>query len=84
MPTVKGNTLYLHVSKWVGQEMTVVMVKTAVRSAEVPASDRGLEVEQREDRLCIRGPARRAFADPWDTAIRLELEGKPEAYPSWL
>ncbi|MEA3403089.1 MAG: alpha-L-fucosidase [Armatimonadota bacterium] len=84
MPTVKGNTLYLHVSKWVGQELTVGMVKSPVRSASLLATGEELSFQQREDRLLIRDLPPRAFTDARDTVIMLELEGEPEAYQQWL
>ncbi|MGC9319180.1 MAG: alpha-L-fucosidase [Armatimonadota bacterium] len=84
LPTVKGDTLYLHVAKWVGQELIVGMVKSGVRSASLLATGQELSFEQQGDRLFIRDLPPRAFADPWDTVITLELEGEPEAYQPWL
>lgn len=82
-PTVKGNTLYLCITRWCGQEMTVGMVKTPVRSASVLATGTALDFEQCGDRLFIRGLPPRPFADPLCTVVKLELDGPPEAYPAW-
>jgi len=84
MPTTKGSTVYLCIDKWVGQELTVGMIKTPVRAVSLLATGQPLEFEQREDRLWIRGLPERAYADPYCTVVKVELSGEPESYPRWL
>ena len=82
--TVRDSFAYLHITKWVGEELCVGMMKSPVRSASLLATGEALDFEQREDRLFIRGLPPRAYADPLATVVKLELDGEPEAYPRWL
>jgi alpha-L-fucosidase len=82
-PTVKGSTVYLHVVRWQGPELIVGSIRNHVKSATLLATGQELTVEQKQDRLWLRGlPG--LPPDPYDTVIKLELEGEPEAYPRWL
>jgi len=76
--TVKGNTLYLHVLRWPGREITFSRIANKVRSVHLLESGRAVRFEQKDDRLFLRGlPV--APPDRYDTVIAVELEGAPHA-----
>lgn len=76
--TVKGNTLYLHVLRWPGREITFGRILNTVRSVHMLGSGRPVTFEQRDDRLFLRKlPVNPP--DRYDTVIVVELEGAPEA-----
>jgi alpha-L-fucosidase len=82
--TVRGSTAYLQITKSTGEDLTVGMVKSSVRSATLLATGEALEFDQQGDRLFIRGLPPMAYQNPLSTVVKLELEGEPEAYPRWL
>ncbi|NLO05706.1 MAG: alpha-L-fucosidase [candidate division WS1 bacterium] len=82
--TVKGSAAYLQITKPVGQELIVGMVKNRVLSATLLATGEALDFEQREDRLFIRGLPAMAYHNQLSTVVKLQLEGEPEVYPRWL
>lgn len=82
--TAKGSAAYLQITKPVGQELIVGMVKNRVLSATLLATGEALDFEQREDRLFIRGLPPMAYHDQLSTVVKLQLEGEPEVYPRWL
>ena len=59
------------------------MIKSPVLSVSLLATGDRLSFEQHEDRLTIKDLPPKAFVDPYDTVIALELEGEPEAYPAF-
>ena len=76
--TTKGNTLYLHVWCWPGEELCVAGIKSKVKSAHLLATGRKLRVKQEGDRVFLHGLPK-AAPDPHDTVIALKFDGKPEA-----
>lgn len=78
MTTAKGSTVYLHVLRWPGEEVSIAGVKNKVRSAHLLATGQQAEPVQKGDRLFIRGLPNKA-PDPHDSVIVLKLDGKPEA-----
>lgn len=80
MTTAKGNTVYLHVLYWPGEEVCIPGVKSKVNAARILTSGQEAEVEQMAQggRLFLRGLPVHA-PDPYDTVIVLELDGPPEA-----
>jgi alpha-L-fucosidase len=83
--TAKGNTAYVHVMFWPGREMCVAGIKNRVTGAYMLATGKKLRLEQKGDRLFVRGLPPIA-PDPIDTVVALELDGKPEttAASFWL
>ena len=81
--TTKGNCAYLQITKPIGEELIVGMVKSPVVSATLLATGEALEFEQREDRLFIRGLPPLGWGDLYSTVVKLEMEGELEAYPGW-
>ncbi len=78
MTTVKGSTVFVHVLRWPGRQLTVPRVLNRVRSAHMLASGQPVSFSQHGDRVLLeRLPAR--APDPLDTVIVLELEGVPQA-----
>jgi alpha-L-fucosidase len=75
----KGRTLYLHIYCWKPKELTIGNIRTRVRSARFVASGAPIDLEQREDRLVLRGLPE-APPDPYDTVIALELGGEAERF----
>jgi alpha-L-fucosidase len=80
--TAKGNTVYLHVFRWPGREITIANVKDRVLSARIIATGHEVEVAQKEDRVFLRNLPRKA-PDSYDSVIAMELDVKPEAYSNF-
>lgn len=78
LTTAKGNTVYLHVFRWPGEEVCIAGVKNKVLSAHLLATGDQASVEQQKDRLFIRNLPKKA-PDRHDSVIVLELRGKPKA-----
>ena len=70
--TAKGNTVYLHVHHWPGEEICIVGVQPSVKSARILATGKPAKVSQSVDRLCITGLPKNA-PDPHDAVIVLKL-----------
>jgi alpha-L-fucosidase len=89
MWTAKGNTAYLHVFRWPGEEAVVPLVKTKPKSAVLLGSAKPLKVRlEYNGRLVISGLPQRP-PDPHIAVIKVEFSGKPEALPekdlaAWL
>ncbi len=77
MTTLKGNTLYLHVLRWPGRELTFPRILNKVRSVHLLLSGKPVEFTQKGDRLMLKGLPRRA-PDRLDTVLVVELEGEPQ------
>lgn len=85
MTTAKGNNAYLHIFRWpnVG-EACVCNIKNEIKSATILQTGRKVQVERKSNnRVYLKGiPVEPPH--PYDTVIRLELDGKPEALePMW-
>lgn len=78
LTTAKGNTVYLHVFRWTGEELCIPGVKNKVKSAYLLADGSKAKVSQKNGRLFLTGLPKKA-PDPHDSVIVLKLEGKPEA-----
>jgi alpha-L-fucosidase len=79
LTTAKDNTVYLHVFRWPGEEATIACVKNKVLSARILATNKEVDVTQENDRIHLRKLPVKA-SDPYDSVIKMELDGKPEAY----
>ncbi len=78
--TVRGNTSYLHIFRWPGKSAALVGIKNKVLSARVLTNGKKVKVEQTVGgRLFLKGLPEKP-PDRHDTVIKLELDGKPEAY----
>jgi alpha-L-fucosidase len=77
LSTVRGNTLYMHVFRWPGREITFSRIGNRVRSVHLLESGNEVKFEQRDDRVMLNGLPRRAPND-LDTVLVFELEGTPQ------
>lgn len=77
--TAKGNTAYLHVFRWPGEEAYIAGVDNEVKSARILTTGQTARISRASNgRLILRGlPA--DPPDPSDTVIALELDGPPRA-----
>ena len=69
----------LHVLRRIGKEASIADVKSKVLNAYLLATGQEVKVLQKGGCLFLRGLPRR-LPDLYDSMIRMELEGKPEAY----
>ena len=78
MSTLKGSTLYMHVLRWPGKEITFPCIANTVRSVHLLEGGRPVKFEQKADRLLLKGlPA--SAPDNLDTILVIELDGAPRA-----
>ena len=78
MTTLKGNTVFVHVLRWPGRQLTIPRILNQVRSVHMLHNGESVVFEQRGDRVILdKLPAR--APDALDTVIVLELEGAPRA-----
>jgi len=78
MTTLKGDTVFAHVLRWPGRQLTIPRILNQVRSVHMLHNGESVVFEQRGDRVMLdKLPAR--APDPLDTVIVLELEGAPRA-----
>jgi len=77
--TAKGNTAYLHVFRWPGEQACIAGVKNKVLSARILATGKKAKVEQTQNGRVFIKDLPENPPDPYDTVIALELDGKPEA-----
>lgn len=75
-PTMKGNTLYSHVLKWPGKELTIGNLANTVNSVRFVAGGRPIDFRQEGSRVHLSGMPQYA-PDPLDTVIALECDGQP-------
>jgi len=79
MWTQKGNTGYLHIFRWPGEEAIVPLVKTRVKSARLLGSTKRAKVRQEHNgRLVISGLPKRP-PDPSISVIKVQFDGPPES-----
>ena len=77
--TKKGNTGYLHVLRWPGEEVVVPLVKTRVKSARLLGADKNAKIRQEHNgRLVISGLPE-APPDPSIAVIKVQFDGPPES-----
>jgi alpha-L-fucosidase len=70
--TAKGNTVYLHVYYWPGEEICIPDVKPRVKSARILATGKQAQAVQEGDRLCLRGLPPKP-PSPHDSVLALKL-----------
>ncbi|MDO8682176.1 MAG: alpha-L-fucosidase [Armatimonadota bacterium] len=83
--TAKGNNVYLHIFRWPIQgEACIPNIKNKIKKATILQTGQNLEiVKASNNRTYFRGLPKKA-PHPYDTVIKLELDGKPEALtPQW-
>jgi alpha-L-fucosidase len=73
LATAKGNTVYLHVFDWPGEELAMSGLNVRVASAKMLATGDRVRVKQDGDRLILSGLPVRA-PDPWDSVIALKTK----------
>ncbi|MCX8052188.1 MAG: alpha-L-fucosidase [Armatimonadetes bacterium] len=80
LTTAKGNNAYIHVFRWPKQgEITIPGIKNKIESATVLATGQQARIETGSNcRTFLKGLPKRP-PDPYDTVIKLVLDGKPEA-----
>jgi len=77
--TAKGDVAYLHVFRWPGREACIAGVKNKVKSATLLATGLRADIEQPGNgRMILRGLPLDP-PDAYDTVIKLQLDGPPEA-----
>jgi len=80
LTTAKGNNAYVHVFRWPKQgEVTVPGVKNEIKSATVLCTGQKAAVERGTNSRTFLKGLPKTPPDPYDTVIKLELDGKPEA-----
>jgi len=76
--TAKGNNAYLHIFRWPRQgEVSVPNIKNKIKSATVLSTGQKASIETAPPRTFIKGLPKTP-PDPYDTVIKLVLDGKPE------
>lgn len=76
--TAKGNTAYIHVFRWPPQgEICVPNLENEVASATILASGQRCRVERRSNHRTMILEVPTEPPDPYDTVIKLELDGPP-------
>ena len=80
LSTAKGNNAYIHVFRWPRQaEVTLSGIKNKIKSAKVLGTNQKAELATGSNcRTFLKGLPKTP-PDPYDTVIKLALEGKPEA-----
>ena len=77
--TRKGDTAYLHIFRWPGEEAVVAPVETKALRARVLATGEAAEVRQEKNgRLVISGLPKKP-PHPYVTVIEVEFDGEPKA-----
>ena len=80
LPTARGNNAYVHVFRWPKQgEITIPNIKNKIKSARVLCTGDEATVETGSNcRTFLKGLPKTP-PDPYDTVIKLVLDGEPEA-----
>jgi len=80
LTTAKGNNAYLHVFRWPKQgELSIPGIKNKIKSATVLSTRQQARIETGSNcRTFLKGLPKRP-PDPYDTVVKLVLDGKPEA-----
>jgi alpha-L-fucosidase len=74
--TTKGHSIYVHVFRWPEDGTLLVPgLRSAVRSAQLLASEQALQVKRTDKGVVVLLPA--AAPDPVASVIELKLEGEP-------
>jgi len=71
LTTAKGNTVYLHVFRWPGEEICLAGVKKKVKSAYLLASKEKVSVIQKGKRLFLKDLPKKPL-DLYDTVIKIQ------------
>ena len=79
VPTVKGNTLYIHACHWPGTELTLGNIGNKVLSARFVAGDAPIKFRQEGVRVFLTGLPEYA-PDEYDTVIALDCDGAPQNF----
>jgi len=82
LATAKGDNAYIHIFRWPTQgEACLVNIKNKIKKAIILQTGQECEVVSASaHRTYIKGLPKRP-PHPYDTVIKLELDGKPEALP---
>ena len=73
-----GDKVYLLIQRWPGQVLPFAWCGSIVKSAKVLTTGQTLKVEQKEDRVWLKGlPA--TPPDPYMNVVELSFEGMPKA-----
>ncbi|MBN2310895.1 MAG: alpha-L-fucosidase [Candidatus Hydrogenedentes bacterium] len=75
--TAKGNTGYLNVFRWPGEEAVVPLVKTKVKSAKLLATGKKVKVKQEHNGRLVLSGLPKSPPDPDIAVIKVQFEGKP-------
>jgi len=80
LTTAKGNNAYLHVFRWPKQgELSIPGIKNKIKSATVLSTGQQARIETGSNcRTFLKGLPKMP-PDPYDTVVKLVLDGKPEA-----
>jgi alpha-L-fucosidase len=79
VPTVKGNTLYIHACHWPGTEFALGNIGNKVLSARLVAGGVPIKFRQEGARVFLTGLPQYA-PDEYDTVIALECDGPPQNF----
>jgi len=80
LTTAKGNNAYLHIFRWPKQgELSIPGIKNKIKSATVLATGRKARIEPGSNCRTFFKDLPKAPPDPYDTVVKLVLDGKPEA-----
>lgn len=79
--TAKSNILYLHIFRWPGTVARITGIKNKIISAKILSTGKKVEFNQPGNGIVILEKLPGRAIDKYDTVIKLELDGKPEAYP---
>ena len=79
MWTAKGQTGYLHVLRWPGQEAVVPLVRTKAKSARLLATGKKLKVRQEHNGRLIIAGLPKTPPDPHISVIKVEFDDEPRA-----
>ncbi len=78
--TGKGKTVYLHVFRWPGKTLPLSGIKNKIVRAVILTTGENLRIEYlSQGRVNLHGLPEYP-PDPYDTVIKLELDGEPQSY----
>lgn len=80
LSVAKGNTVYLHVLHWPGNEIYLGNIASPVARARMVADGSSVSYEQNDDRVRLYGLPQTA-PDELDTVIALEFDEPPRPHP---
>jgi alpha-L-fucosidase len=80
LATANGNNAYMHIFRWPTQgEVCVPNIKNGIKTATILQTGQKLEIAKAsQNRTYLKGAPVQP-PHPYDTVIKLELDGKPEA-----